>query len=106
LYNNNNISNYYYKERDLLLNKLIEAKQDAINNKSITYLRFNNNELIIQNNKNIKKIIFKNIQFQSSGELFFNKNGNINQGKTINMIMNYKLHKIVFYLGKGWFKIE
>ena len=106
LYKNNNLNNYYLKEKELLNNKIIEAKQLALNTRANTYLRFNNHQLLIQNNKITNEISFKSIEFQNSGELFFNRNGNINQGKTINMIINYQMHKIIFYLGKGWFKIE
>jgi hypothetical protein len=106
LFNNSNLNNYYYKEIELLKSELIKAKQLAIIKRSNTFIIFNNNKLETINENNYHHLEFKVIQFQKNKELYFNRNGNINQGQTINFKYNYQIHKVIFYLGKGWFYIE
>lgn len=104
--NNMNNKDFYLKEKDLLQSKITGAKQLAIYNRENVYLNFKNNYLIIQKSDYIDKYVFKTLNFKESKELYFNARGIINQGYTINFKFGLNHHKIIFYIGKGWFKIE
>ncbi|MDH6603076.1 prepilin-type N-terminal cleavage/methylation domain-containing protein [Bacilli bacterium PM5-9] len=106
IYNNSNVFNFYLSEDKLLETKLNAAKQLALNSKNIVDIKFNQNTLIIQRNSYIETNTFKTINFETSKELYFNKNGNLNQGYTLLFKHGIKYKKLIFYLGKGWYKIE
>lgn len=103
---NMNNKDFYLKEKDLLQTKINSAKQLAIYNRENVYLKFKDNYLIIQKSDYLDKYVFKLINFSQSKELYFNAKGIINHGYTINFKFGFEHYKIIFYIGKGWFKIE
>jgi len=106
IYNNANVLNFYQNEDKILEAKLNSAKQLALNTRSIVNISFNQNNFIIQHNEFTETNTFRSIYFQNNKELYFNKNGNLNQGFTILFKHGLDYKKIVFYIGKGWYKIE
>ena len=106
IYNNTKVLNFYNDEDKLLVMKLNNAKQLALNSKSIVNIKFHENTFIVYSDKYSEKNTFHNLFFQTSKELYFNKTGNLNQGYTILFKKGLTYHKLIFYIGKGWFKIE
>lgn len=104
--NNMNSKDIYLKEKELLITKLTSAKQLAIHNRENVYLDFNNNSIIIQKTNYFDKYTFKTIKFLNTKQLYFNAKGIINHGYTIQFKYGFKQFKLIFYIGKGWFKIE
>ena len=96
----------YLKEIDVLASTINFSKQQAINRKQVVHLKFDQNTFIVHSEKYYKKYEFKSINFLTKVDLYFNYSGTFNQAKTLNFKHGAKYHKIIFYLGKGWYKIE
>lgn len=96
----------YLKETDVLLTELNNARQLAINDKVIVNLSFDKHSLYVKTNSNLEEYKFKMLNFTKSKELYFNKKGALNQAYTLMFTDGFKLRKIIFYLGKGWYKLE
>lgn len=94
----------YQKENKILLSTISTIKQQAINTQSNISFNFDKDSLIIVSNSTIIKHRFNTIKFMKSKELYFNRLGHLNQAYTLQYKQGYEYHKIIFYLGKGWFK--
>lgn len=93
-------------ELKILNNKLISNRQYAINNVSKVDIFINDNSIEFKSDNLYDKTVFKTINFKENINLHFNKYGVINQAKTINFKQLTKQYRLIFYLGKGWYKIE
>lgn len=93
-------------ELKILNNKLISNRQYAINNASKVDIFINDNSIEFKSEDLYDKTVFKTINFKDNINLHFNKYGVINQAKTINFKQLTKQYRLIFYLGKGWYKIE
>lgn len=93
-------------ELKILNNKLISNRQYAINNASKVDIFINDNSIEFKSDNLYDKTVFKTINFKENINLHFNKYGVINQAKTINFKQLTKQYRLIFYLGKGWYKIE
>ena len=101
-----NINNIYLKERELLTITLNNARQFAINSRQLVSIEFNKHDLLVVNETGNNKYTFRSITFLTNKWLYYNKRGIINQGATILLKHGYQYRKIVFYLGKSWYKFE
>lgn len=102
----NSRNNIYLNEIELLNTYLNNAKNKAILSRSNVYIGFDKKRIVINDNNNKEEYDFKSICFETNYSMYFNAKGNANQAKTIVFKNNYVYKKIVFYIGKGWYKIE
>ncbi|WP_423364668.1 hypothetical protein [Mycoplasma sp. P36-A1] len=93
------------EEVNILHTRLVSARQQAINTKTTIEIIFHNKSIKIISDID-EEIVFNNIKFINSKNLYFNRNGNINQGYTILFENSGIQKKLIFYLGRGYFKIE
>ena len=93
------------KEVELLQSMINNARTLAMNTRVNTEINFSQNYFSINNDK-VNQYKFSTIYFTNSKSLYYNAKGNINHGYTIQFNHLGNPRKIVFYLGKGWFKIE
>lgn len=106
LFNKTFTTSIYQKEIDILKSSLNHARQMATNQKQIVNISFDNRKFIIKTPEFSKETIFKSLSFQKSKELYFNINGTLNQAYTLPFKDGFKYRKLIFYLGKSWYKIE
>lgn len=96
----------YLKEVDVLKTQLNKVKTQAINSNMIIHLKFYQRTLLISYDGRNQEINFNNLYFMNSKELYLNAKGVLNQAYTLNFKNGLKFQKIIFYLGKGWYRIE
>lgn len=89
-----------------IISLLQEAKSTAlINHKQIT-ITINRNYISYDFNGQHKLTLDKPYYFSNNFELYFNKNGNINAGNTLNLCNQQQCRQIVFNVGSGAFYVK
>lgn len=106
LFFNNNYQAINNKEVDILKTQLNKVKLQAINSNNVIHLRFYERTLLISYDNRKQEVQFKNLYFMNSKELYLNAQGILNQAYTLNFKNGLKFQKLIFYLGKGWYRIE
>lgn len=83
------------------------AKSYALTNHQQVNITFTQNTISYQENqKRIQYILPEKCYFSHLKKVYFNKNGNINQGNHILIHLKNKSLKLVFHLGNGDFYFE
>lgn len=93
------------KESELLHSMIVNARQLAINTNNNVTLNFEHQNLIISSDT-VTNNKFDNLYFLANKSIYFNQKGHANQAYTMFFKEGSRQRKLIFYLGKGMFKIE
>lgn len=86
---------------------LEEAKTMALLYHQNVELYMHNNELEYRSNNGNRKIVLdKNYYFKNDNQIYFNQNGNINQGNTVLLCNQKECKSLVFNVGSGDFYLK